>query len=109
MPLTKEELLKSEFYQKLKEQDRQTYLSELEQRRKLSGGVVVTENDQRIINEMTPPLRNDAGVFIGVEDPFEEGKNLEEDDQLIKISKKTTVYSTDPVWNNILNREFEEL
>ena len=109
MPLTKEELLKSEFYQKLKEQDRQTYLSELEQRRKLSGGVVVTENDQIIINEMTPPLRNDAGFFIAVEDPFEEGKNLEEDDQLIKISKKTTVYSTDPVWNNILNREFEEL
>ena len=99
MPLTKEELQKSEFYQKLREQDRQTYLNELEQRRKLSGGVVVTENDQIIINEATPPLRNDAGVFIAVEDPFEEGK----------ISKKTTVYSTDPVWNDILNREFEEL
>ena len=31
MPLTKEELQKSEYYQKLKEQDRTQYLNELEQ------------------------------------------------------------------------------
>ena len=81
MPLTKEELQKSEFYQKLKEQDRMTYLNELEQRRKLSSGVVVTENDQIIINSETPPLRNDAGVFVAIEDPFEEGQNLTDEDQ----------------------------
>ena len=50
MPLTKEELLKSEFYQKLKEQDRTQYLNELEQRRRLSGAVIVTEDDNIIIN-----------------------------------------------------------
>jgi len=109
MPLTKEELQKSEFYQKLKEQDRAQYLSELEQRRRLSGAVIVTENDNVIINAETPPLRNDAGVFIAVEDPFEEGKNLTEQDQLIKISKKTTVYQTSPQWDLILDREFKEL
>ena len=109
MPLTKEELQKSEFYQKLKEHDRMTYLNELEQRRKLSSGVVVTENDQIIINSETPPLRNDAGVFVAIEDPFEEGQNLTDEDQLIKITKKTTCYTTDPDWNLILKRDFEEL
>ena len=109
MPLTREELQKSEFYQKLKEQDRAQYLSELEQRRRLSGAVIVTENDNVIINAETPPLRNDAGVFVAVEDPFDEGQNLTDEDQLIKISKKTTCYQTSPQWDLILNREFEEL
>ena len=36
MPLTKEELQNSEFYQRLKEQDRAQYLSELEQKRILN-------------------------------------------------------------------------
>ena len=77
MPLTKEELQKNEFYQKLREQDRTDYLNTLEQKRKLSGGIVVNENGQQIIGEETPPLRNDAGVFI-VEDPFDEGNNLQD-------------------------------
>ena len=109
MPLTKEELLKSEFYQKLKEQDRTQYLNELEQRRRLSGAVIVTEDDNIIINSETPPLRNDAGVFIAVEDPFEEGKNLTDQDQLLKVTKKTTCYQTNPQWDLILDREFKEL
>ena len=88
MPLTKEELLKSEFYQKLKEQERTQYLNELEQRRRLSGAVIVTEDDNIIINSETPPLRNDAGVFIAVEDPFEEGKNLTDQDQLLISMKR---------------------
>ena len=109
MPLTKEELLKSEFYQKLKEQDRTQYLNELEQRRRLCGAVIVTEDDNIIINSETPPLRNDAGVFIAVEDPFEEGKNLTDQDQLLKVTKKTTCYQTNPQWDLILDREFKEL
>ena len=109
MPLTKEELLKSEFYQKLKEQDRTQYLNELEQRRRLSGAVIITEDDNIIINSETPPLRNDAGVFIAVEDPFEEGKNLTDKDQLLKVTKKTTCYQTNPQWDLILDREFKEL
>ena len=109
MPLTKEELLQSEFYQRLKEQDRTDYLNNLEQKRKLSGGIIVNENGQTIINEETQPLRNDSGTFLAVEDPFDEGQNLTDEDQLIKISKKTTVYQTSPQWDLILNREFEEL
>ena len=109
MPLTKEELLKSEFYQKLKEQDRTQYLNELEQRRRLSGAVIVTEDDNIIINSETPPLRNDAGVFIAVEDPFEEGKNLTDEDKLLKVTKKTTCYQTNPQWDLILDREFKAL
>jgi len=109
MPLTKEELQKSEFYQRLKEQDRTQYLNELEQRRKLSGAVIITEDNNVIINSETPPLRNDAGVFIAVEDPFDEGQNLKDQDQLIKIDKKTNVYQTSPQWDLILDREFKEL
>jgi len=109
MPLTREELQKSEYYQKLKEQDRTQYLNELEQRRRLSGAVIVTENDNVIINSETPPLRNDAGVFVAVEDPFDEGKNLTDQDQLIKITKKTSVYQTSPQWDVILDRDFKEL
>ena len=50
MPLTKEELNKSEFYQRLKEQDRAQYLSELEQSRVLNDTVIVTEDDNKIIS-----------------------------------------------------------
>ena len=109
MPLTKEELQKNEFYQKLREQDRTDYLNTLEQKRKLSGGIVVNENGQQIIGEETPPLRNDAGVFIAVEDPFDEGNNLQDPDQIIKIKLATTQYLTDPYWDNVLDREFSEL
>ena len=55
MDFNKEELQKNEFYQKLREQDRTDYLNTLEQKRKLSGGIVVNEN-QQIIGEETPPL-----------------------------------------------------
>jgi hypothetical protein len=109
MPLTKEELQKSEFYQRLKEQDRTQYLNELEQRRKLNGAVIITEDNNVIVNSEAPPLRNDAGVFIAIEDPFEEGKNLTDDDQIVKITKKTSVYQTSPQWDVILDREFKEL
>tara|TARA_Y100001937_G_C7019306_1_gene284634 strand:+ start:285 stop:614 length:330 start_codon:yes stop_codon:yes gene_type:complete len=109
MPLTKEELLQSEFYQRLKEQDRTDYLNNLEQKRKLSGGIIVNENGQTIINEETQPLRNDSGTFLAVEDPFDEGQNLQDPDQIIKIGLATTCYLTDPFWDNILNREFSEL
>jgi len=109
MPLTKEELKKSEFYQKLQEQDRSRYLNELEQKRKLSGGIIVTENGQKIIGEDVQPLRNDAGIFIAVEDPFDEGNNLQDPDQILTEDLKTTVYLTDPYWNNVLDREFSEL
>tara|TARA_X000001382_G_scaffold128497_1_gene118343 strand:+ start:1845 stop:2174 length:330 start_codon:yes stop_codon:yes gene_type:complete len=109
MPLTKEELQKNEFYQKLKEQDRSRYLNELEQKRKLSGGVIVTENGQKIIGEDVQPLRNDSGIFIAVEDPFDEGNNLQDPDQILTADLKTTVYLTDPYWNNVLDREFSEL
>ncbi len=109
MPLTKEELLQSEFYQRLKEQDRTDYLNNLEQKRKLSGGIIVNENGQTIINEETQPLRNDSGIFLAVEDPFDEGQNLQDPDQIIKISLATTSYMTNPFWDNILDREFSEL
>ena len=109
MPLTKEELQKSEFYQKMKEQDRVQYLNDLEQKRRLSGGIIVTENGQQIIGEETQPLRNDAGIFVAVEDPFEEGQNLQDPDQIIKIKLSTTSYLTDPYWDNVLDREFSEL
>tara|TARA_B100000287_G_scaffold425961_1_gene473118 strand:- start:405 stop:734 length:330 start_codon:yes stop_codon:yes gene_type:complete len=109
MPLTQEELQKSEFYQKLKEQDRSRYLNELENKRKLSGSVIVNENGQQIITEDTQPLRNDAGVFIAVEDPFDEGNNLTDPDQILSINLNTTVYLTDPYWDNVLDREFSEL
>tara|TARA_X000001382_G_C3156811_1_gene174835 strand:+ start:25 stop:354 length:330 start_codon:yes stop_codon:yes gene_type:complete len=109
MPLTKEELQKNEFYQKLKEQDRTDYLNNLEQKRKLSGGIIVNENGQTIINEETQPLRNDSGVFLAVEDPFEEGQNLQDPDQIVKIKLASTVYLTDPYWDNVLDREFSEL
>ena len=110
MPLTKEELQKSEYYQKLKEQDRTQYLNELEQKRKLSGGgVIVTEDGNQIINEDSTPLRNDAGFFVAVEDPYEQNMNLKDPDQLIKIEAKTTTYVYDPYWNQILDREFKEL
>ena len=109
MPLTKEELLQSEFYQRLKEQDRTDYLNNLEQKRKLSGGIIVNENGQTIINEETQPLRNDSGIFLAVEDPFDEGQNLQDPDQIIKISLATTSYMPNPFWDNILDREFSEL
>lgn len=109
MPLTREELNQSEFYQKLKEQDRAQYLSELEQRRQLSDGVVITEDGNKIIGEEASPLRNEAGFFIAVEDPFEQNVNLKDPDQLIKIEQKTTTYVYDPYWNQVLDREFGEL
>tara|TARA_B100001113_G_C20916632_1_gene538183 strand:+ start:101 stop:430 length:330 start_codon:yes stop_codon:yes gene_type:complete len=109
MPLTKEELQKSEFYQKIKEQDRTQYISDLAQKRALSGGIIVNENGQQIIGEETQPLRNDSGIFIAVEDPFEDGQNLQDPDQMIKIKLATTCYLTDPYWDNVLDREFSEL
>ena len=63
MPLTKEELNKSEFYQRLKEQDRAQYLSELEQSRALNDSVIITEDDNKIISSDAQPLRNEAGFF----------------------------------------------
>ena len=109
MPLTPEELKKSEFYQKLKEQDRTQYLSELEHQRILSDTVVITEDGNKIPSPNPEPLRNEAGVFIAVEDPFEENVNLKDQDQLITLEQKTTTYVYDPYWNQILDREFKEL
>ena len=110
MPLTREELNNSEFYQKLKEQDRVQYLNELEQKRKLSGGgVIVTEDGNQIVNQDSEPLRNEAGFFVAVEDPYEQNMNLKDPDQLIKIETKTTTYVYDPYWNQVLDREFKEL
>ena len=64
MPLTVEELQKSEYYQKLKEQDRTQYLNELEQKRKLSGGgVIVTEDGNQIINEDSAITRFKINFF----------------------------------------------
>ena len=109
MPLTPEELKKSEFYQRLKEQDRTQYLSELEHQRILSDTVVITEDGNKIIGEEASPLRNEAGFFIAVEDPFEQNVNLKDPDQLIKIEQKTTTYVYDPYWSQVLDREFGEL
>ena len=71
--------------------------------------MIITEDNNVIVNSEAPPLRNDAGVFIAIEDPFEEGKNLTDDDQIVKITKKTSVYQTSPQWDVILDREFKEL
>ena len=109
MPLTPEELKKSEFYQKLKEQDRTQYLSELEHQRILSDTVVITEDGNKIPSPNPEPRRNEAGFFIAVEDPFEENVNLKDQDQLITLEQKTTTYVYDPYWNQILDREFKEL
>ena len=109
MPLTKEELQNSEFYQRLKEQDRAQYLSELEQKRILNDTVVITEDDNKISNPDAQPLRNEAGFFIAVEDPYENNVNLKDPDQLIKLDAKTTTYVYDPYWSLILDREFKEL
>ena len=109
MPLTPEELKKSEFYQKLKEQDRTQYLSELAHQRILSDTVVITEDGNKIPSPNPEPLRNEAGFFIAVEDPFEENVNLKDQDQLITLEQKTTTYVYDPYWNQILDREFKEL
>ena len=109
MPLTKEELQNSEFYQRLKEQDRAQYLSELEQKRILNDTVVITEDDNKIPNPDAQPLRNEAGFFIAVEDPYEDNVNLKDPDQLIKLETKTTTYVYDPYWSLILDREFKEL
>ena len=109
MPLTPEELKKSEFYQKLKEQDRTQYLSELEHQRILSDTVVITEDGNKIPSPNPEPLRNEAGFFIAVEDPFDENVNLKDQDQLITLEQKTTTYVYDPYWNQILDREFKEL
>ena len=106
MPLTREELNQSEFYQKLKEQDRAQYLSELEQRRQLSDGVVITEDGNKIIGEKN---FKKWLVFLYVEDPFEQNVNLKDPDQLIKIEQKTTTYVYDPYWSQVLDREFGEL
>ena len=104
-----EELKKSEFYQKLKEQDRTQYLSELEHQRILSDTVVITEDGNKLPSPNPEPLRNEAGFFIAVEDPFEENVNLKDQDQLITLEQKTTTYVYDPYWNQILDREFKEL
>jgi len=109
MPLTPEELKKSEFYQRLKEQDRTQYLSELEHQRILSDTVVITEDGNKIPSPNPEPLRNEAGFFIAVEDPFDENVNLKDQDQLITLEQKTTTYVYDPYWNQILDREFKEL
>ena len=110
MPLTKEELQKSEYYQKLQEQDRVQYLNRLENARRLQGSVtVIDDNGNNIENKQPEPLRNDAGVFLSFEDPFNEGNGLDSLDQEIKIDKKSTIYLNDPFWNNVLDREFSEL
>ena len=109
MPLTKEELNKSEFYQRLKEQDRAQYLSELEQSRVLNDTVIVTEDDNKIISSDAQPLRNEAGFFLAVEDPYQDNTNLKDPDQLIKLEVKTTTYVYDPYWSLIIDREFNEL
>ena len=109
MNVTKEELQNSEFYQRLKEQDRAQYLSELEQKRILNDTVVITEDDNKIANPDAQPLRNEAGFFIAVEDPYEDNVNLKDPDQLIKLETKTTTYVYDPYWSLILDREFKEL
>ena len=110
MPLTKEELQKSEYYQKLQEQDRVLHLNKLDQARKLQGSVtIIDENDNELIQPDVEPLRNDAGVFLAFENPFDEESNLDDIDQQIKIDNKSTLYKTDLIWNNVLDREFSEL
>ena len=52
---------------------------------------------------------NDAGVFLAFENPFDEESNLDDIDQQIKIDNKSTLYKTDLIWNNVLDREFSEL
>ena len=105
----KEELNKSEFYQRLKEQDRAQYLSELEQSRALNDSVIITEDDNKIISSDAQPLRNEAGFFLAVEDPYEDNTNLKDPDQLIKLETQTTTYVYDPYWSLIIDREFKEL
>ena len=68
-----------------------------------------TEDGNKIIGEEASPLRNEAGFFIAVEDPFEQNVNLKDPDQLIKIEQKTTTYVYDPYWSQVLDREFCEL
>ena len=70
---------------------------------------VITEDGNKIIGEEASPLRNEAGFFIAVEDPFEQNVNLKDPDQLIKIEQKTTTYVYDPYWSQVLDREFGEL
>ena len=109
MPLTKEELNKSEFYQRLKEQDRAQYLSELEQSRVLNDTVIITEDDNKIISSDAQPLRNEACFFLAVEYPYEDNTNLKDPDQLINLETQTTTYVYDPYWSLIIDREFKEL
>ena len=66
-------------------------------------------DDNKIPNPDAQPLRNEAGFFIAVEDPYENNVNLKDPDQLIKLDKKTTTYVYDPYWSLILDREFKEL
>ena len=110
MPYTKEELNKNEYYQKLKEADRESYLIKLNNARSLdSGAVVVTEDGNQVITPKTEPLRNEAGTFLLYEDPFDDGRNLQDLDQQLEISLKSPLYNTAPLWDNIIDREIKEL
>ena len=85
------------------------YLSELEQSRVLNDSVIITEDDNKIISSDAQPLRNEAGFFLAVEDPYEDNVNLKDPDQLIKLESKTTTYVYDPYWSLIIDRDFKEL
>ena len=70
---------------------------------------IIDENDNELIQPDVEPLRNDTGVFLAFENPFDEESNLDDIDQQIKIDNKSTLYKTDLIWNNVLDREFSEL
>jgi len=111
MPYTREELLTNEFWQKLHEQDRVDYLNKLNH-------ALILQNTREIIDpdygplpvSSSQPLRNDVGTFLAFEDPdSEEHLNYNRPDQYITIDKKSPLYYKGDLWNQVLDREFEEL
>ena len=111
MPYTKEELLKNSFWQKLHEQDRVDYLDKLDHAEKLQDArEIIDINLGRLPVSSSRSLRNDVGTFLAFEDPdSEEHLNYERPDQYITIDKKSPLYYKGDLWNQVLNREFEEL
>ena len=111
MPYTKEELLTNEFWQNLHEQDRVDYLDKLGHAELLQDAREIIDINLGILPvSSSQPLRNDVGTFLAFEDPdSEEHLSYNRPDQYITIDKKSPLYYKGNLWDQVLDREFEEL
>ena len=94
--LPKDARNKSEYYQKILDSDiieQQEIIADLKSKQQVSGSI-----------DANVQLRNQDGHLMSVESPFQKGKSLEEDFQLIRIENRQDFFNDNNL--NKIDREF---